>query len=450
MERKRVRIILGIIVFLIGLSPLLVGAVNFLVGLVIWIVAAVLLLWFTIYPPSNEKRKAAAQNLTLMFTTLSLAITIFDLLIRALNPLVIYHRPEEHYLRYYPRMPLVVRYRPNLNFHGRAQGELSAIAGNPDYAVIREITLQTDAYGFRNADADPDNIDLIILGDSFGLGMSTTEAATWSNLLRDEYGLSIYDLAAPASSPWRQYANLGMEIDRLDTREDTILLWLIFTGNDLVEEYEDYYEIDQLPYQNGFSAFVTSWRTFILYSPIGITTERMNIAATLSEEQAKPVTVKTFLDGKPLLFSNLYVEQQELSAEEVYRHENYPALEKSIAAGVQLARAKGLTPVIALVPTKGEVYKWVLNDDEPWSSPPDPSGFSQVIAEISEKNNVCYLDLKPHLIEESKRVYEETGDLVYWRDDTHWSESGNAVMAQWFYESICWDMDNDTPCCHVP
>lgn len=430
---------LGILILLIGLSPILVGAINFPVWVVIWVVAAIFLMGLTSFTSPDSKLKAAAQNLTLVFTTLGITITLFDLLLRLIHPQIIFHRPEERYIRYYPRMPLVVRYRPNLKFEGLAQGELSAIAGDRDYAEMRQIVLYTDPFGFRNTDADPENIDLLILGDSYGVGVGTTETDTWANLLRDDYGLSVYNLSAPASSPWREYLNLAMEIDRLDTGEDTVLLWLIFTGNDLIEDYEDYesnYDLDQLPYRTGISAFLLSWRNFALYSPVGIVTMRMEIAASLSEEQAKPVTVRTFLDDRPILFSNQYLENQSLTTDDIYQHENYPALAESLSRGIDLARAKGLNPVIVLAPTKSEVYEWVLNDDEPWTTAPDPSGFSEVVAELSAQNEVCFLDLKPYLIDMSRQVYEQSGELLYWRDDTHWSESGNAAVAQWVYQNI--------------
>lgn len=93
----------------------------------------------------------------------------------------------------------------------------------------------------------------------------------------------------------------------------------------------------------------------------------------------------------------------------------------------RLADERRLSVSVALIPTKEEVYAWALDGAPPWTSAEEPSGFSVVLAELCAGQGFRYLDLKPALVEASRRVYEESGALLWWRDDTQWNHVGQRV-----------------------
>jgi len=84
---------------------------------------------------------------------------------------------------------------------------------------------------------------------------------------------------------------------------------------------------------------------------------------------------------------------------------------------------------LALVPSKEEVYSWALDGAPAWSADKQPSGFSVVMRELCAQQEFRFLDLKPGLAEASRRVFAETGALLWWRDDTHWSAAGQRAAA---------------------
>ena len=108
----------------------------------------------------------------------------------------------------------------------------------------------------------------------------------------------------------------------------------------------------------------------------------------------------------------------------------------------RLADERRLRVEVALVPSKEEVYAWALDGAPPWTSPEEPSGFSAVLAGLCAGQGLRFLDLKPALVEASRRAYEESGALLWWRDDTHWNPAGQRVAASAAYEQL---LDDSAP-----
>ena len=106
----------------------------------------------------------------------------------------------------------------------------------------------------------------------------------------------------------------------------------------------------------------------------------------------------------------------------------------------QFAKQKNLRVVVAVVPSKEEVYSWVLNGAPAWTASKEPSGFAVVAHELCDANGFKFFDLKPTLIEASEKKFKETGELLWWRDDTHWNGVGQRVAADTIYEKLLRDI----------
>jgi hypothetical protein len=102
----------------------------------------------------------------------------------------------------------------------------------------------------------------------------------------------------------------------------------------------------------------------------------------------------------------------------------------------RLAGERRLTVAVALVPSKEEVYSWVLDGAPPWSTRVEPSGLSNVVRGLCEQHGFRFLDLKPALVEASRREYEKSGALLWWRDDTHWNGDGQRAAATVINETL--------------
>ena len=337
----------------------------------------------------------------------------------------------------YAPMPLVSRMPPNVRFHRTIYGEMAGPTSMAGYREYRDMRLTTDRFGFRNEGTVNQPLDVIVLGDSFAKGDGTTQESTWSTILSKHYGLHDYNLALGGDGPWSEFTNLSLEIDRLRLKPaGTVVLWLLFTGNDLTDPCYPIFRKEQLPWRRGLAGMMTSFKNFRDGSPLG------NALARIVDARAQPgrrVVAKKFLDGTGILFSPGYARQAARSLDGVRDDSNYDCIKKTISAMRSFAESKHLTVAIMVAPPKEEVYSWVLHGGRPWSTSSSPSGFALAVEELAREEHFPFLDLKPSLVEASKRVYRESGHLIYWRDDTHWNVDGNmevAKIAYKFYASL--------------
>jgi hypothetical protein len=362
-----------------------------------------------------------AKKITLVLVSVALTIAVSDVALRFL-PLV----PDD-LVEKWPRMPLVNRYVPELNYEGYRFNDLSRMAGVKEWREEKWVKVITDSDGFRNEPTDQARpLDLILLGDSFGAG-GVSQEFTWTSILARDFNLHTYNLSTPAAGPWHEYINLWAEKDRLRAGQGAVLVWQLFTGNDL----DDYYgplEVNELPWRGAVGTWVHRVNTIRARSPLRYLSQKQN--------RTGDVVDRDFLNGRKLLFYRPYIEASSRSSEEIIKHPNYARLRATIPAVKRLAESRGLRLALVLVPSKEEVYSWVWEGAPPWSTGAGPSGFADVLRGVCTEEGLLLLDLKPHLIGESRRVYEESGQLLYWYDDTHLNTAGNRLTASVIHSEL--------------
>ena len=102
----------------------------------------------------------------------------------------------------------------------------------------------------------------------------------------------------------------------------------------------------------------------------------------------------------------------------------------------KLSNERHLKVVIVLIPCKEEVYPWVYDQSQAWSSSRQPSGFADALEEVTRHQGIGFLDLKPYLIDAARSSYEESGQLLYWHDDSHFNPSGHRIAASIIYREL--------------
>lgn len=362
-----------------------------------------------------------AKKITLTLVSVALTITASDLALRFL-PLV----PDD-LVEKWPRMPLVNRYVPDLNYEGYRFNDLSRMAGVKEWREEKWVKVITDSAGFRNERRDQAQpLDLILLGDSFGAG-GVSQEFTWTSILARDYNLQTYNLSTPAAGPWHEYINLWAEKDRLSAGQGAVLTWQLFTGNDL-DDYYGLLEINELPWRGRVGTWVHRINAMRARSPVRYLLQR--------HDRSGDVVGKDFLNGRKLLFYKPYIVASSRSSEEIIKHPNYARLRGTIPAVKRLAESHRLRLVVVLVPAKEEVYSWSWEGTHPWSTKEGPSGFADVLRDICAEEDLLFLDLKPHLVRESRRLYEVSGQLLYWYDDTHMNTVGNQFTAPVIYREL--------------
>lgn len=118
------------------------------------------------------------------------------------------------------------------------------------------------------------------------------------------------------------------------------------------------------------------------------------------------------------------------------QHPNFEALKTTMTAMQKLSDQRHLHVSVAVVPSKEEVYAWVLDGAPAWSTGPEPSGFSKVLGRLCEERDFQFIDLKPTLLDEARREFEKSGGLIWWADDTHWNGQGQRAAARVIYQNL--------------
>ncbi|MBD0305524.1 MAG: hypothetical protein ICV76_03090 [Nitrospiraceae bacterium] len=389
------------------------------------------ILWYLVAPESG----AALENLLLSLAALCLTIAATDLILRPMLGVRLHATPMNAFTRKLPRLPSVARWDPQVAVTVETFGDLAAMMGDTALRETRTMLFQTDSAGFRNADVERP-VDVVILGDSFGAGAGTTQGKVLSQILQTQYGWSTYNLSFPACGPWQQYINLAIEAPRLKLTRKTTVLWLLYTGNDLDDEYGDTWKLEELPWRSGFSAWKVSYKTFRGRSPLHQLAENLSWRIKRSPDMAKNVEKRHLPDGRPVLFLKGQEEWGGRSRAQVEQHHNFPKLMRTMEAMKQWGELNGPEIAVVVLPTKGEVYPSILHGRPQRPEDFNSSGFFQAVHSICNRISLPCVDAKPYLMETAGRLWAFSGELLWWRDDTHLDERGHEALAEFIAREI--------------
>ena len=388
-------------------------------------------LWYLADPGTGE----ALENLLLSLTALCLTVTAADLLLRPILGVRLHATPMNAFTRKLPRLPSVARWDPHVAVTAETFGDLAAMVGDAALREPRLMFFQTDSAGFRNADGER-SVDVVVLGDSFGAGAGTTQSKVLSHLLQTQYKWSTYNLSFPACGPWQQYINLAIEATRLRLTRKTTVVWLLYTGNDLDDEYGDTWKLEELPWRSGFSAWKVSYKTYRGRSPLYQMSENLLWRVKRSRDMAENVEKKYLPDGRPVLFLKGQEEWGRRTRAQVERHHNFPKLMRTMEAMKQWKETYGPEILVVVLPTKGEVYPSILYRRPQLAEDFHSSGFFQAVHSICDRISLPCVDPKPYLLETAGRLWASSGELLWWRDDTHLDERGHEALADFIAKEI--------------
>ena len=369
------------------------------------------------------------RDLLIIFTICCFIASGLDLLFRLPKP------KNEHQLsvRWLPRMPWIWRFDPNLVIKGDSYGDLAGRGRDLKLRESRSVIFQTDSAGFRNTH-NGENIDLLILGDSFAAGLGTTQDKIFASLLEAKYGRRVYNLSLPGS-PYHEYVNFLLELPNMTFQTNAHVVWVIFTGNDLYDTYGDWWNLATLPLQDGMQAWLTTYKNFRDRSPL----RRLIIASykrLLSDSRDQIVIQRELPNGQPILFHSLYEEEVNLSKAEAERHPHFPKLERTMVEMRKRLAEHGLHLTVLLIPAKEEVYRWILVQRERRPDDANTSGFALAVLDACQRLQIRCLDMKPYLTEEAYRLFDSSGKLLYWRDDTHINDYGHEAITAFIAQEI--------------
>jgi hypothetical protein len=318
-----------------------------------------------------------------------------------------YYRPFEVYA-----LPQEKRFKANIDIEfDMPFGDLFALS---DFSVraLREprtVRFVTDNLGYRNS-KDYQNEKYIFFGDSFVAGTSGSQEFVLSELLKSKHGISAYNASLSGTPP--VYLQIHNKIKRI-LGPNFRSVFVFFEGNDF--QYLELSNKDTL-----WTHTPSNVRRLEVFRIFFGATRRL----IFNSFQNSDGQVSIFkIGGLPVGFYNAYKKSIE-----------------SGKAGLWTAPLKkgfeGICDEIALlvfVPCKYRVYyEHVPNSD---NKQPLNTAFNEFLGEFASQINVPYLDLTPIFVMEGRKQLKN-GQLLYWRDDTHWNPLGATIAAKAISEHL--------------
>jgi hypothetical protein len=428
----RFRFLLRIVpVWAVLLAPLATGAVTVGVTTVaLYVVvlgaAACILQW--------SSRTSLANTILLSVCATCLTFALVDLAARPFLNRHLWVRANALFGHRWERMPLIQRYPANISYQGKLYGDLASGTGIPSDREWRQEVFRTDQSGFRvtGSRAIPRTpIQLIVLGDSFAEGANTTEDETLAAHLYRNGGYAMRNLAMGGAGPWEEYINLSIESEQMRLSPNAIVLWVLFAGNDLDDACYPMLEIERLPWRGRGAAFLRSYQSFVARSPVRVLLARATAALRIrgsTRAQTFGVESRAFM-GRSMLFLSEMTAQRQRSSADVVQHRNWPCISSVFAAMQKLTEQKQLRVAVAVVPSKEEVYTWLLDGHQQPSENFAASGFAIQVGELSKRSGFQFFDLKRTLAEEAIARWANSQAPIWWFDDVHWNGAGQRVAA---------------------
>lgn len=412
-------------------TPLLEGVLP-VVTLAMLTPAAVL----TLFAYGSSAAPVWTKKVALSIVSMCVMATLVDLIARPVFLFLREDRPAIISPIRLPEVPEIYRFRAASAYSGPLYGDLAAMAGREEWRETRDITFETDDHGFRNsirAGDDPRPLDIIMLGDSFGVGTGVSQEKTWFSLLQSRHGLVGYNLSVDGESPWQEYITLCLEVDRLNLKPGTQVLWSFFEGNDLDDAYLPIYNVADLPRPSSVAGIIRSFRDFRYRSPLR--------QLLLRDGAPRDKVIRRELGQDNVLFYQDCVDASARTAESIQSHPNFGQMKDTISAMRKIAEQKKLRIAIIFIPDKSRIYNWILDGADPWTEDLAPSPFAQSLSEIAGREGFTFLDLTQPLYQAARDAYsKEPRSLIWWKDDTHWNDLGHEVAAAAVYESLIRDV----------
>ena len=154
------------------------------------------------------------------------------------------------------------------------------------------------------------------------------------------------------------------------------------------------------------------------------------------KKEAGGISIRQLPDGNPMLFSDSQDGWNRGSKAEIETHPNYAELHRTQAAIRGLATDRKLGGTVLILPTRGDMYHWILGQHSPAPKDRLPCPIDLALREACEQAGFLCIDMKSCLVDEARRTFESLGELLWWRDDTHLGDRGRAAVANFIAQEV--------------
>ncbi len=353
---------------------------------------------------------------------------------------------------YYPTGRNFRLHKANLSVSGEHYGVLYSpeLMKSPTLAKsvfeLQQFSCIIDQHGFRNTIA-LDHAEIFTLGDSFTFGWAVDSARSWVGILEQAIHRPIYNLGIHDSSPKQELELLKYMIKTSrNSMNIRTLLWMIYEGNDLEDNYGDTgptqpkgpSPMEQLTEGTVLQSLYKI--PFLIREQAMITKIRNDdIVFRLPSSQGN-LSNPNVIDGikswyplyhspvlGPRLFVPEYMERAGEPSSYVLNHPNRPRLDQVFEEMAQLGQEFSFKVIVVIAPTAVRLHGRFY---ENFPSISDQPHFIEYVAALSEQKGFKTLNLLPFLT-----AYGDK-ELLYLRDDDHWNKKGHAVAADIIFREV--------------
>jgi hypothetical protein len=377
-------------------------------------------------------RLGAVFKITLILASTSSALCVTDAALRVFAGHLVFYRAHSELLRRDTRHPGLSHYLPSSRSDRTTFGDLAAMSGDPSHRVPRREIFETDERGFRNATRKESRpFDLIVVGDSFGMGLGTTQNETWTSLL-ERRGHSLYNLSLPATCAAHGAARLALELPTLPLAQNATIVVPIYVGNDLEECSPEVAKVLAGKAASAFTSMKIAVEDYRGRSPLRQFAMRL-VYRWLFPDPV--ITPRELSEGRTMLFYKPHIRAARLSTPEVKRDPNFAVVTNALKDIQTTASHHNASIVVVILPTKEEVYGWLLRGESPDTTTRPSAGFATAIKTFCEAHVMRCLDLTPQFMDAANAAFQ-SGKLLWWTDDSHWNPDGHEMAASLISQAI--------------
>ncbi len=291
------------------------------------------------------------------------------------------------------------------------------------FSKLRIIDYQIDELGYRNPPGSFEKSLMIVIGDSYTLGLINSDSS-WPAVLEKIIHKGVYNGGIANYGPLQTIKTLEkllkMNIQNPDKKK--CVIWMIYSGNDLIDNSL----VESQEFHQRLNRFFDHWYLYFNERrPFSIWRQLFRKIDLLPANIKKNIRVLTIFSNDTVLVLEDEIAQAHLTETEVLHHLHYTDLQESVLRFKELTDFYDIQPLLVLAPSKADVYYELLNL-------PEYSGFRCIMNALAQKYGVPILDLTQIF-----RIRAKSEDL-YYRGDTHWNGIGNKLaameIAEFLYE----------------
>lgn len=350
---------------------------------------------------------------------------------------------------YYPTERNFFIYRPNIAMSGESYGMMYFPTlqkfKNLANAILelRPVDYTIGKDGFRDTGI-LENARILALGDSFAFGATTVQHKAWVELLGRRIEAPVYNLGVNGFSPAQEVMLLEYLFQTKGTGfKPEHVLWMIFEANDLEDSYETqrrranpapawsgtFLELavllpSKLREGSVIDRAITG-RLAVAYHPqpatVGDTDAVMREVGDVSRQLKSRLPVYRSTRHGYKLFDPNYAKRVSMPESYVLHHPHRALLDHAFVSMKALSWKHNFRVTVVLAPSEARLYADSFEGFPPVSDRPH---FLNYVNRLSQTQGFGVVDLSSLMQPHAKQ------SLFYWRDDIHWNEAGNEIVAK--------------------